>query len=429
MNISNQYAKLLSESVRRWTSIKAAAIISEYNPFHNGHKYHIEQTRAKGATHIVAVMSGNYVQRCEPAHIDKRLRAKMALVSGVDLVVELPLPWATASAERFAKGAVQIINAIPAVELLSFGSESGDVERLSKAADVLFDEEVEQEILRKLESGVSYPAAREKSVEKIAGAEVASVFRTPNDILGIEYIKAIKSTGSRLKPMPIERRGAKHDGESLEDGFMSASEIRRLILSTLNPMSVLDYRNIQQRLAEFLPKISIEILNAHILSGDAPCSLSQLETAVLYALRRLSPEDYLNFPDVSEGLHNRIYSAVNSSVSLEEIYTKAKTKRYTLSRIRRIILSAFLGIEKDLALNEPPYIRVLGFNERGREILREVRKTAGKPIIMRYRDIKKCDDFAKRVFNLEAASSDIYALAKPTKAVAGSEYTDNIVLV
>lgn len=409
-------------------TIKVAAIISEYNPFHNGHKYHVERTRAMGATHVVAVMSGNFVQRCEPALIDKRHRAKMALMSGIDLVIELPLPWATASAERFAKGAVQIINAMPAVEILSFGSESGDVERLKNAAEILLDETVEEEILNALDSGISYPAARERAIAKIAGAKVASVLKTPNDILGIEYIKALITTDSKLTPMPIERRGAAHDGKSYEKGFMSASEIRRAILSAEN--SDRDPKDIlTEKLSEYLPEASIEILSDGIKKGEAPCSFSRFETAVLYALRRLSAEDYLSFPDVSEGLHNRIYAAVNSSASLSEIYSRAKTKRYTLSRIRRIVLSAFLGIERDIALNEPPYIRVLGLNERGREILREIRKTAAKPIIMRAADIKKCDDFSKRVFSLEAASTDIYALAKPVKGACGSEYTDNVVLL
>lgn len=394
--------------------MKAAGIVAEYNPFHKGHAYHIEQTRLAGATHIAAVMSGNFVQRGEPAIMLKHARAKAALAGGVDLVLELPLPWAIAGARTFAFGAVSLLNALGCVELLSFGSESGDAAALEETLEALSGENLNDLVRIKQKNGLSYASAREKAVRELFGEGPATPLRNPNDTLAVEYLRALKELGAPMRPLAVRRAGARHDEQTANGSFASASKIRE------------DIRN-GKPVGRYLPEASARVLLEETEKKRAPSSYTRLETAVLCSLRTQKAEGIAEAPDVSEGIENRIYEAAARAASLEEVFALAKTKRYSHARIRRVVLSSFLGVTAADASGSPPYIRVLGFNEKGRELLRTARETAALPVVMRASDIDGLGDRAKRIFDRECVSTDIYALSLPEPLPCGAEKTANVV--
>ncbi|MEI6579687.1 MAG: nucleotidyltransferase family protein [Eubacteriales bacterium] len=393
-----------------------SGIVAEYNPFHKGHAYQLEQTRQAGATHTIAVMSGNFVQRGEPAIALKQARTKMALANGVDIVIDLPIPWATANAGTFALGAISLLNALGCVDMLSFGSESGDLNLLKSAAKAVASKQVNNETIKKhLTDGSCFASAREAAVREHFGDEVANILKSPNDTLAVEYIRAINLLDSKMIPFAVKRLGAGHDEIAADGLFASASQIRK---------SLLEYKAFQQ----YLPKATVEILAKEIEVGRAPADYKRLETAVLCALRSLSAKQIANAPDISEGIENRIFDAARFATSLEQLFSLAKTKRYSHARIRRIVLHSFLGIKAIDSGGCPPYIRILGVNLKGRELLRIARKTATLPVVMKAADIFALDERAKRVFTLECRAADIFALSLPEPLPCGFEQTSNIAL-
>lgn len=395
-----------------------SAIISEYNPFHNGHKYHIEQTKRMGATHIVAIMGGNFLQRGTPAVLSKWARAKSALLCGADLILDLPVPWATASAEKFAYGAVAIANALGCVNTLSFGSECGDLALLRQTACAAVSPIIQKDIRINLETGINYAAAREKAIEKVFGSKAAALLHSPNNTLAIEYIKALDKLQSAIVPYTVARSGAAHDSTEIKADMASASFLRGQILSEHPDFDLLH---------KLMPMPSLQILKEEIDAQHAPVAFEPLERAVLAKLRCAGVEQFASIPDVSEGLENRIYEAVRAATSMEDLFAKIKTKRYTHARIRRIILSSFLGIE---SFDGPlPYIRVLGFNERGKEVLRLAKATASLPIVTRAAAISSLGENAVKLFALENRATDLYALAFPKIAPCGLEMTMQTVRV
>lgn len=397
--------------------MKVTGIVAEYNPFHNGHKYMIDCVRGYGATHVVAAMSGNFVQRGSVAIMDKRARARAALMNGVDLVVELPLPWAVSTAELFARGGVSVLNALGCVDTLAFGCETAEPEKLLKTADAVCDIRVHDLIKKELEGGINYAAARENAVLKFYGDEISSDLTKPNNILAVEYIKAMKRLGSDMDIYPVFRKGAGHD-ELKENGeFASASALRILM-----ERGDTDYRS-------FMPSATAEEFLKMKSVGRAPVCQDESERAILSRLRMLSIDDIKTAPDVSEGLENRIYDAIKTATSLEELYSIIKTKRYTHSRIRRIVTSLYLGLKAEDTKGEIPYIRVIGFNERGREILREAKEVAKLPVIMKTSQIAALSSDAKHVFELECKATDLYNLATPRVLPCGTECSDEIVML
>ena len=398
--------------------MQVTAIIAEYNPFHNGHKYHIEQTLKKtDNSFIMAIMSPNFVQRGEPALLDKRERARIALLNGADLVVELPTPWATASAERFARGAVYIAHQAGIVNNLSFGCEDDDLAVLEKIARIANDKVYSREIKNYYDEHMcSYPEARVAVISKVLGCDCSEIMMKPNNILGIEYLKALMSFKSGIKPVGIQRTCAGHDTSAVANDITSAMNIRNLVKTNK------DY-------ASFVPSNSIDIFEKNILNGTFPALYSNLETAVLAHLRKMKPSDFASVPDVSEGIEHRIIDAVKTSVSLGEVFDKVKTKRYAHARIRRIILASFLGITSEDVTSLPPYIRVLGLNDNGRMMLKEMKNRFFVPVIMKYSDIKYLDYNAKRVFEIESTATDLYNLALPERRPCGTDMTDEIVYI
>ena len=396
--------------------MKIAGVIAEYNPFHNGHKYQAEQMRKNGATHTIAVMSGNFVQRGDFAICSKWLRAKTAVMNGIDLVVELPSPHALLSAQGFAESAVYILNALECVDELYFGCECGDVEKIKKIANAMLNDDFSDKLSLALSGGISYPTAVEKAVCEIIGKEYQGELKSPNNLLATEYVKALIKMHSDIEPKAVKRVGVLHDSEGANGEFMSASSIRK----SLKNQGLSD-------ISDFVPNSTLELISQANKNGKSPCDYSKLELAFLTKLRTMKPENFRAIPDVSEGLENRIFDAIRDSKSVEEIIEKIKTKRYTHSRIRRIILRSFLGLDSSFSTSPPPYARILALNENGREIIKEAKKKSSIPIITKSAHILKLDNtFAKELFYKENELTDIFSLSYPEISPCGAEFTENL---
>ncbi len=395
--------------------MSTAGIVAEYNPFHSGHARHIARTRENGADAVVCVMSSWFVQRGEPALMHPNARARMALMNGADLVISLPVPWACSTAQIFARGAVGLLDASGCIDTLSFGSECADLEKLTAASKAVDDYTVRESLRANLLSGLSFASARQRAVEDV-DAETAEVLSSPNDILAVEYIRAIAQLRSGLVPTPVKREGAGHDSLDASLGIASASLIRERIRRG-------------EAFDGLMPESCVSILNSEIQADRAPADVKKLETAILARLRSMTAQEIAAVPDISEGLENRIYSASRTAASLDELYSLIKTKRYSHARIRRAVMSVLLGLAEGDSDGIPPYIRVLGFNDIGREKLRAMRTFSKLPIVTRASDLKKLGERANHISQIEERASNLFALALPCPQPCGAEYTDEIAIV
>lgn len=377
--------------------METAGIVAEYNPFHRGHAWHIAETRRRlgGEAPVVCVMSGHWVQRGECALADKWLRAALALDRGADLVVELPTPWAMASAESFARGAVSLLAATGVVDVLSFGSETGELAPLEAAAAALDAPEYPEKLRAALGRGLSFPAARQEA----AGAACLSA---PNNNLGVEYLRSIRALGSTIRPLTVPRQGVGHDGPAA-GGFASASELRRLLRAG--------------RGEEAAPYLTAP------WSGEL-ADMQHIERAVLARLRTMGEGDWAALPDGggAEGLPSRLAKAAREAVSLEDFYTRAKTRRYPHARLRRLALAAFLDLRAAERPAAPPYVRVLGLGGRGRALLRKMKDTCPLPVIVKPAQARELDGPARMLFESEARYTDLYGLCFPAPRPCGAEW-------
>ena len=395
---------------------KTAAIIAEYNPFHNGHRLHITRTKAKcGAENIIVVMSGNFVQRGDCAVTDKFSRTRMALEGGADLVLELPLPFACAGAEKFAMGGVGIADALGCVDYLSFGMECESTERLTSAAEAVSDDVIKPELDVLLSQGMSFAAARTEAVRRAYGDDTAEVLCMPNNTLAVEYIRVLKRLGSGMAPVGIPREGALHDSDEISGDIASATAVRRMI-SEGQP----------EEAKRYLPQGTYRILSELLESGKAPADLKTGERAVLSRLRSMTREQIARLPDISEGLENRIFDCVRTACSLEELYDSVKSKRYSHARIRRLILSAFLGIRREHA-EALRYIRILGMNERGKRLLSSAKPKL--PLISTYRQAMNLPQEGRNHYLLECHADDLWGLMTPAVQPCGADMTAKIILM
>lgn len=390
-------------------------IICEFNPFHNGHKYLIDSVKKDGDT-VVCVMSGNFVQRGESAIADKRIRAKAALLCGADLVIELPVAFSVSGAQTFARGGVKLLDSLGCVDTIAFGSECGDTECLKKAAEAIENKNVQNEINGLMQTGITFAAARESAVREIFGDETADILHNPNDILGVEYISALKILHSKIKPLAVLRKSVTHDSAEADGAFASASLIRDKIKSG-------------ESFEKYMPNKAHTLLKKAINDKVAPSDYGKLDIAVLAFLRKAEPKNFSDVPDVSEGIENRILASSRNANTLAEVFDGAKTKRYTHARIRRIVLCAFLGIKKSHIACGMPYIHILGFSDKGRQLLTLAAKTASLPIAVRLSDISNLGDIANQSFKLECTATDIYNLTLPKIRNCGTEMTDSPVIV
>ena len=377
--------------------METAGIVAEYNPFHRGHAWHIAETRRRlgGEAPVVCVMSGHWVQRGECALADKWLRAALALDRGADLVVELPTPWAMASAESFARGAVSLLAATGVVDVLSFGSETGELAPLEEAAAALDAPDYPERLRAALGRGLSFPAARQEA----AGAACLSA---PNNNLGVEYLRSLRALGSTIRPLTVPRQGAGHDGPAA-GGFASASELRRLLRAGRG-----------EEAAPYLTAPWSEEL----------ADMQHIERAVLARLRTMGEGDWAALPDGggAEGLPSRLAKAAREAVSLEDFYTRAKTRRYPHARLRRLALAAFLGLRAAERPAAPPYVRVLGLGGRGRALLRRMKDTCPLPVIVKPAQARELDGPARTLFESEARYTDLYGLCFPAPRPCGAEW-------
>ncbi len=396
--------------------MQIAGIIAEYNPFHNGHAYQISAARTQGATHIVAVMGGSFTQRGECAALDKFTRANAALLGGADLVIELPLAYAVSSAERFAFGGVALLDALGCVDTLVFGSECGDTKMLTAAAKAVDDPAFARVLKGYLDRGLVFPKARQLALGDMVGETGAAVLQQPNNILGIEYIKWLLRKNSAISPVTITRTGVGHESEDTSGHIASASLIRK-------------HMHTGDSWRDFVLPEAAELYADAMVKGHAPCSLARLERAVLARLRTISKEELLALPDVTEGLEGRIIRAAKTATSLDELYQHIKTKRYTLSRIRRIVLCAFLGISAELQLQDPPYIRVIGFNRRGKEVLARAKASALLPIRAGLARCAEASETAARFAALESAATDVFALCSEQIRACSLDFTAKPVII
>ncbi len=375
-------------------------VVAEYNPFHNGHALHLAQTRARlsGETGIVAVMSGDFVQRGEGAIYSKFARAEAAVKCGCDLVIELPLPWSLSSAEGFAHGAVGLLGALGVVTHLSFGSESGDLPPLEALAQTVLAPGFSQDLKEALQTGCSFAAARQIAAEKRVGP-LAKLLESPNNILAIEYLKAIYNLDLSIRPITVRREGAQHDGAGSET-IRSASELRTRI-------------NAGQDISAWIPEEAAAVFAEEEALGRGPITLSALEPAILSRLRMMGPSVFNALPGAQEGLGNALCKAANEEPTFSSVCAAAKSKRYALSRIRRMAMCAALGVKQGMADGTPPYIRVLAANERGREILRLAEEKASVPIITKPAAGRSASQEIERLMALTAEAHDLYVLGSP----------------
>ena len=354
---------------------KVLGIVAEYNPFHNGHLYHIEKSKeVTHSTYSIAIISGNFTQRGSTSFLDKWSKAQIALSNGIDLVIELPVLYAISSAENFAEGSVKILDSLKVVDYISFGVETNNIEILNKCADVLYNEPKEYKSLlsHELEKGISYPKARENALMMYLNdiQNFVNVLSSPNNILGIEYLKALKKFKSNIKPISITRLRANHNSLDYTQNFASSTAIRNMLKNN-------GFRAVQ----ELTPPTCYSTLLQNIKLGHVVPDISVFEKEIIYLLRKMPVSEIANLPDVSEGLEFAIKNAANSCNSIVEFLNIIKSKRYTLTRLQRILLYALLGITKrDIAVSMKisPYIRVLGFNNRGKVLISEIAKANPK---------------------------------------------------
>ena len=395
--------------------MKAVGLVTEYNPFHNGHLYHLNKAmELTGADISVAVMSGDFVQRGEPAVLDKYTRTSMALNSGVNLVVELPVNYALSSAESFAAGALKVLDYVKA-DSIAFGSESGDIERLSKLAHILCDNEdtLYKEISKYTANGISYAAARQKVVEKLTDKDTAALLTSSNNILAVEYLKAIIKNNYAIKPYTVQRQGDSYNDTDIRSEYASATALRENLKA--------------DNISEYIPvKVGL-ILSSntnYIYPDDITEALFTRLLDILFASnydKNVFIENVMQYPDVSKEIAGRLYKSAmdmitrtvpqrseskdNWAFSFGSLCEHIKTKEVPLSRIKRALVRITLGIDKKHMekYSNAPYIRVLGFDKKGQEYLSYIRKTVEVPLITKTADYKEMlldDIHAANIYNM-----------------------------
>jgi predicted nucleotidyltransferase len=420
--------------------IKVLGIIAEYNPFHNGHLYHLQQSiKQLNPDYVIAVMSGHFTQRGEATIVDKWARTAMALQSGIDLVLELPVVYACQTAELFAFGGIQLLNHTGIVTHLAFGSEVAEIKVLDTIASILAIEpdEYKNQLKSQLRNGLSFPQARLRALEEYIKSNKSlfpypseclhEIITSSNAILGIEYLKAIKRTNSSIKPVPIRRIGSLYNDTEIKGKFSSATAIRNHLLATKS----------MQDLSEALPSYSLEILEENIRKGRGPVTNQSLEQIIMGTIRRSSLEEIRCWMDVEEGLENRIKEFGHSCSTLDEFLTQAKTKRYVYTRLQRILIHGLLGIttkqmKEYNKLGGPCYLRILGFRKKSLSLLTHLKENAHVPIISKPADyFRPGISLLNGMFELDVLATDMYCLGFPGQyhRKGGQDFTHPIVIL
>ncbi|MDO4392347.1 MAG: nucleotidyltransferase [Clostridium sp.] len=409
---------------------RVIGVVAEYNPFHNGHYYHLQATKEiTGAEYCVAVISGNFTQRGDTSIVNKWAKAYMAICGGADLVIELPTVYSISSAENFASGAVKILDNLKVVDAISFGAEANDLATLNNIANVLYEEpKAYTNILsHELKKGISYPAARENALMMYLNdiKRYANTLSSPNNILAIEYLKALKIQKSKLEPIMIRRKKVYYNDNKIVDDFASATAIRKLLQDG-------EYANLRK----VIPRSSYTIIGQESRKGGMVLSLSKYEKEIIYTLRKMTVEEIADLPDVSEGLQFAIKNAANEANNLKDLISNIKSKRYTQTRIQRILLYALLGIDKKLMENSRkvvPYVRVLGFTQKGKSLLSEISRRNPKLNIItslkKYMDQNQNKNkVLAEMLEKDIFATDVYTLGYIGESKANLDFTNNMII-
>ena len=412
---------------------RVLGIIAEYNPFHNGHMYHLQKAKEQsGAQYCICVMSGNFVQRGNTSIVNKWKKAEMALLNGVDLVIELPTIYSVASAEGFSLGAIKLLNNLKIVDAISFGTETSDFAALNNISSIVNEEPMKYKSIlnSELKKGLSFPKARENALMLYLNdnKRYDNILNTPNNILAIEYLKALKKIKSTIQPIPVKREKVYYNDNVIVDEFASATAIRKLLKNE-------EFSEIRK----VVPKSTYQILKKETELGNVVLDLSRYEKEIIYNLRRMTVSEIAELPDVNEGLEHSLKNAANYSNDITNLINIVKTKRYTVTRIQRILICALLGITKrdvGMAKKTEPYIRVLGFNEKGKELISRINKQNPKATVIT--SVKKFQDknnnnknskIYKRLLDIDIFSTNVYTMACKSESLANLYYTKNMVIL
>lgn len=399
-------------------------IIAEYNPLHNGHVYHIQNAKERAkAEYVVAIITGNFTQRGNTSVVNKWEKTRMALKNGADLVIELPTLYSISSAENFASGGVKILKDLGCISEISFGMEEQDISLLNNIAGVLVNEPIEfQKILKEeIKKGLSYPKARENALVKYFNDKrYENILKGSNNILAIEYLKALKKQKSNIIPIGIKREKVYYNSKKIIDEYASSTGIRSLLL-----------KNQISEISKVVPTSSFNILYDNIKKGMYTLDLINFSDMIFYKFRSMTVKEIANLPDVSEGLEYLIKDSVEKTNNIIELINLIKNKRYTQTRIQRILLYGLLGITKkdmEMAKNTVPYIRILGFNNNGKRLLPELKS---KNIIT---SVKKFEDNCrstklKRMLEIDKKATDIYTIVYKNNSKANLDYTNGMIIL
>jgi len=399
--------------------MKVLGIISEYNPFHKGHMYHLEESRkATSADFVVSVMSGNFVQRGEPAMADKWLRAKAAIECGVDLVIELPFVYACNSAEYFAYGGVSILDGLGCVNYLSFGSESGDITELLEIARLLVEEpeDLKKALKMNLDAGDSYAKAWEKALNATYMKDASRILRGPNNILALEYLKILLKTYSNIEPITIPRIGNHHNSEEIGEEYSSATALRKKYYEQENLLG----------LEKYMPENSYR--NFAGIKESVNIQMKDLFPVVTAEILKASRNELRNILSVSEGLENKIKNEIRNAVNMDELIEKINSKRYAQTKIQRMLIHILTNLDKDsmqhIMENRIVYARILALNDNGAKLLKIIKKErcAKIPIITNINKDLKDDSLEWNALNYDILATDLYNLSSGNNLYAGADY-------
>ena len=410
---------------------KVVGIIAEYNPFHNGHLYHLLQAKDLAqADYVVAVISGNFTQRGDTSIVDKWTKAYMAICGGCDLVLELPTVYSISSAENFASGAIKILDSLKIVDSIAFGAEASDLATLNNIANVLYTEPrgYTNILTHELQKGISFPSARENAILMYLNdiKRYANILNSPNNILAIEYLKALKTQKSNMNPIMVKRSKVYYNDDRIVDDFASATAIRKLIK-----------RREYEDLRKVVPRSTYKILSRQIRDGNIVLGLENFEKEIIYTLRKMNIREIANLPDASEGLENLIKNSADNCNDMSKLMANIKSKRYTQTRIQRILLYALLGIDKKMMEDSKkvtPYVRVLGFTNKGKELISEINKR--NPKINMITSVKKFIEKNNKPSNRtimqmlqkDIFATDVYTLGFDFESKANLDFTNNMII-
>ncbi len=410
---------------------KVLGIVAEYNPFHNGHFYHMQESKKiTEADSCICVISGNFTQRGEPSIVNKWAKTYMALCCGADLVIELPTIYSISSAENFASGAIKIFDSLKIVTDISFGAECNDLATLNNIANVFYSEPANYKTIlnHELKRGLSYPMARENAVLMYLNdiKRYANVLSNSNNILAIEYLKALKQQKSMIQPNIVPRKNVYYNDQKIVDDFASATAIRKLMLNR-------EYAEVRK----VVPRSTYQIIGEEYKKNHIILGIKKYEKEIIYALRVMPIEEIQNLPDVNEGLEFAIKKAASETNDIEELIEKVKSKRYTQTRIQRILVYVLLGItKKDMEDSKKmvPYVRVLGFNSRGKILISEIMNqnpklnmitSVGKYVNKKMPKNKQLT----RMLDLDINATNIYTLGYGGESKANLDYTQNMIII